>query len=105
MPSLPAPRRAPRGFPRGTDNAVYSGKPEVPGWGCSLGAKGLQLLTRDVAGVLSPSEAAEILGKMAGNGLASGIRSRERSRRLWIRAESSLAWPPEPRALRHRHLG
>lgn len=82
MPSLPAPCHAPSGFPGGTDNAMCSGMPKVPGWRCSFGAKGLQIITRNTDGVLSPCKAAETLGKMAGNGLASGIGSRERSRGL-----------------------
>lgn len=55
MSSLPALCHALRGFPGAMDAfaalTVCSGMPKVLGWGCSFGAKGFQILTRDVAGL------------------------------------------------------
>lgn len=50
----PDPTPHPEGFPAGTGNAVCWGVPKMPARGCSCGAKGLGILTRDMAGVSNP---------------------------------------------------
>lgn len=68
-PRSPTPRRAPRGFFGGTDDAVCWGIPTAPGWGCSFGAKGLQVLTRDAAGATKGLVTAWLAGSDAGRDL------------------------------------